>query len=212
MTEDLRPPIDLEMSLAEFERWYWPVAALKSFCDGLNLSKAGRKADLRARVSQALGGREVEPSKSRKPIAPGEVDWKRADLSAETLITDSITFGPNVRAFFKSQIGARFVCHSDFMDWVKANAGLTLRDAVEAWKLLEERHQDPAFRREIAECNNYLQYLRDIRDANPALSLEDAKRCWDQKKVRPARGGIVVYEGSDLRFLAAARDQAEFAL
>lgn len=212
MKEDLRPPVDFEMSHSEFERWYWPVAALKSFCDGLNLSKAGRKAELRARVSQALSGDDVERPKSRAYETRDSFDWKRTKLSPETQITDSITFGPNVRAFFKSQIGARFVCHSDFMDWVKANAGLTLRDAVEAWKLLEDRHNDPGFRREIAECNNYLQYLRDIRDANPKLSLDDAKQCWDQKKIRPARGGIVIYEESDLRFLSAAHDLEQSAL
>lgn len=203
MNEELRPTINLDMSPAEFERWYWPVATLKAFCDKLELSKVGRKAELRTRVSQALGGGEVELPKPRVSAAQSGFDWKRSNLSRETSITTSITFGPNVRNFFKSQIGARFVCHSDFMDWVKENAGLTLGDAVDAWQILEDRHKDPDFRREIAECNNYLQYLRDIRDANPQLSLDEARQCWDQKKIRPAQGGIVVYEDADLRFLPA---------
>jgi len=87
------------------------------------------------------------------------------------------------------------------MDWVRAHPGLTLNDAVMAWEALEARKDDPEFRREIAECNNYLNYLRDIRDAHPDLTYEEAKRCWDQKKIRPAQKGLVVYEEMDLRFL-----------
>ena len=87
------------------------------------------------------------------------------------------------------------------MDWVRQNVGATLADAVTAWQLLESRKKDPAFRREIASCNNFLQYLRDIRDANETMTLEQAKRCWDAKKVRPALNGYVRYEATDLRFL-----------
>ena len=87
------------------------------------------------------------------------------------------------------------------MAWVKANAGSTLQDAVDAWYVLEARKLDPEFRREIASCNNYLQYLRDIRDDQPDMRLEQAKRCWDEKKVRPAKDGFVIYEPLDLRFL-----------
>ena len=101
----------------------------------------------------------------------------------------------------KAQIGKSFVCHSDFMTWVKSNEGATLGDAVEAWYVLENRKLAPSFRREIASCNNYLRYLRDIRDHHPDLSLHDAIACWDQKKIRPAVDGFVIYEPSDLTYL-----------
>ncbi|MEL6686108.1 MAG: DUF6434 domain-containing protein [Pseudomonadota bacterium] len=199
--DEIRPDVSLAMSREDFERWYWPVEELKIFCDLLDVSKAGKKAILRARVAAALSGEPLPKTSSLKRSTVSSFNWAIEALYLHTTITDSITFGRNVRQFFKEEVGPSFVCHSDFMDWVKANPGQTLRDAVEAWKILEARKDDPNFRRDIAECNNYLRYLRDIRDDNPQMSHEQAKQCWDKKKIRPAENGFVVYSLDDLRFL-----------
>lgn len=185
----------------EFEKWYWPVELLHQFCDRFRISKVGRKDELRERVACTLAG-EQPPHRKRRAAASER--WGKKSLSQGTVITPGISFGPNVRAFFKAQIGTNFVCHSDFMDWVRENAGATLGDAVDAWHLLDARNDNPSFRREIAACNNFLRYLRDIRDANPQLTLDQAKACWDQKKIRPAADGYVVYEKRDLRWLTDA--------
>ena len=186
------------MSADEFDRWYWPGDALRSFCEVLNVSPAGTKAVLRARVLTVLAG-DPPPAPPRRRT--GAFNWAKEVLTPDTVITDGISFGPNVRGYFKAAIGRKFSCHSDFMDWVRGNAGATLADAEAAWRMLEARKDDPALRREIAACNNYLQYLRDARDAHPDLSLEQAKACWDAKKVRPAPGGMVQFDSADLRCL-----------
>lgn len=195
---DVRPPVTPSMCAAEFARWYWPVDQLKAFCEALNLPKSGTKAELRARVAFAL----VHPGKPQPRAAvgrkPAAFNWAKATLTTDTLITPDVSFGPNVRGFFKAQIGKNFVCHSDFMDWMRSNTGATLGDAIQAWQTLEARKDDPDFRREIASCNNYLQYLRDARDQCPQLSLDAAKLCWDYKKVRPAVDGVVVFEMRDV--------------
>ncbi len=200
--DETRPDVDAAMSRQEFERWYWPVADLVTFSEHLGLSKSGRKAELRERVALRLGGEEVPALMFPQKIKADKFNWGKAELSRCTVISASISFGPNVRGFFKREIGKTFVCHSDFMDWVRENTGATLGDAIEAWHLLEARKEDSEFRREIATCNNYLQYLRDIRDAHPDMTLTEAKACWDHKKVRPATDGRVIYEPSDLRFSA----------
>ncbi|MEM9870803.1 MAG: DUF6434 domain-containing protein [Pseudomonadota bacterium] len=184
------------MSAAAFDRWYWPADALRAFCERLGIPAAGTKAALRARVLAALAGEPLPAAPKRS--CTSTFNWAKAELTPHTVITDSISFGPNVRRYFKAAIGPKFSCHSDFMDWMRANAGATLADAVVAWTTLEARKDDPGFRREIATCNNYLQYLRDARDAYPELSLEDAKACWDAKKIRPAPGGYVRFEPGDL--------------
>ncbi|MEM1087703.1 MAG: DUF6434 domain-containing protein [Pseudomonadota bacterium] len=201
MTEDMRPDFSSDMTADEFERWYWPVSALKAACEVLRLPVIGSKADLRARVAFALRNPDRPLPKLTKAKPKSRFDWAKAELSFQTVITDNVSFGPNVRGFFKSEIGKAFVCHGDFMAWVKANVGATLHDAIEAWHVLEARKEDPTFRGEIASCNNYLQYLRDLRDHNPDLSLDEAKCCWDEKNLRPAQNGFVVYEASDLRFV-----------
>ncbi|MEX0369328.1 MAG: DUF6434 domain-containing protein [Tateyamaria sp.] len=202
MTE-IRPPISADMPPEEFDRWYWPVDALKSFCNALDVPPSGTKAVLRARVLAALSGAPLPQPKKRNG---GGFDWSKTPLTPETIITETVSFGPNVRGYFKSAIGPKFACHSDFMNWVRANAGGTLKDAEEAWHTLEARKDDPTFRREIATCNNYLQYLRDARDQNPDLTLDQAKTCWDAKKVQPAPGGYVTFETADLKALARRDD------
>ncbi|MEM1174430.1 MAG: DUF6434 domain-containing protein [Pseudomonadota bacterium] len=186
---------------AEFDRWYWPLELLQEFCSRLGVSRSGRKHELRERVALALDGKTTNKPALKKP---GKARWNKKALTLNTVITEDVSFGPHVRGFFKEQIGSRFVCHSDFMAWVRGNTGATLGDAVDAWRVLEARKNDPGFRREIADGNNFLQYLRDLRDANPQLSLDAAKRCWDAKKIRPATHGKVIYEAADLRFLDRA--------
>ena len=81
---------------------------------------------------------------------------------------------------------------------MRTNAGATFGDAITAWHMLEARQDDPAFRREIAECNNYLRYLRALIDANPGVLLEAAKSVWAARAVRPVPGGYVAYAPEDL--------------
>ncbi|MEM6899299.1 MAG: DUF6434 domain-containing protein [Pseudomonadota bacterium] len=200
MEDPVRPDFDPAMSRDMFEFWYWPKSELERICSELNLSKAGNKAELRGRIALHLENPNLrQPKRARRPR--DETNWAKAALTLETVITASITFGPNVRGFFKREIGKRFTCTSDFMDWVRDNTGSTFGDAIDAWHMLEQRKDDPAFRREIAEHNNFLQYLRDFADAFPDLSLDDAKRCWDEKKIRPAVQGKVIFELHDTRFL-----------
>ncbi|MEL7099483.1 MAG: DUF6434 domain-containing protein [Pseudomonadota bacterium] len=189
------------MTPHEFDRWYWPVQHLRTFCEGLDIPASGTKAVLRARVLSTLRGEAPQPQAGRKR---GKIAWARADLTPETVIDEGISFGPNVRGYFKGRIGARFRCHGDFMEWMRAAPGQTLADAEAAWHALEARGDDPAFRREIAECNNMLRYLRTLRDAHPDVSMAQAQACWAWKARQPARGGYVTFEESDLDQAARA--------
>jgi len=191
-----RPELSTISTGQEFNRWYWSKAQLVEACKDFNLSHAGSRAILRERIHRALDG--LPPLTAERPSPKSRFAWAREKLSGETLITDNISFGPNVRRWFASRVGTRFICHSDFMDWVRGNVGATLEDAVTAWWVLEDRYDDPEFRREIAAHNTYLRYLRDIRDANPDMSLTQAKSYWHLRKIRPAPGGNIVYREDDL--------------
>jgi hypothetical protein len=199
---DIRPPFSPAMSRAAFDTWYWSKAELENICALLKRPRYGSKAELRERVALHLENPDA-PSPRRRMPRDSTFDWKSATLTQDTLITEGISFGPNVRGFFKSVIGSQFTCTGEFMDWVKNNPGATLGDAVEIWRALDGRKTDPAFRREIAEHNNFLQYLRDFQDHFDTLTLDDAKVCWQAKKLRPARNGMVVFDPLDQHFLHA---------
>lgn len=182
------------MDAATFKKWYWDKPELTQICVQLGLPKTGGKDALRARVLRFLETGEVlRPA----PRGKARFNWAKADLTRETAITEDVSFGPNFRRFMAGQIGPGFVCHSDFMDWVRGHPGKTLADAIEAWFALEARKDNPEFRRDIAPHNNYLQYLRDYRDANPTHSQDQAKAAWDRRKSQPIEGERIVYRPED---------------
>jgi len=101
----------------------------------------------------------------------------------------------------KSQVGDKFSCHGDFMDWIKSNQGKTLEDAVKEWHILEKRKENTSFKREIADNNMYSQYIRDFLEDNPDFNFNDVKKYWLLKKALPMKNGFVRYEKSDLKLI-----------
>ena len=193
-----RPDFENISSGAEFNQWYWLKAELVEICQQAGLPTTGRKFDLRDRIMYALDNQGKVKSLPKKKRTQSKFNWAKATLSLETVLTDNVSFGPNFRRFMQQQIGAKFSCHSDFMDWVKAHPGKTLGDAVQQWELLEQRKKDPTFRREIAANNMYSQYIRDFLDDNPTFTFKDVKKYWLLKKELPTADGFIRYEKSDL--------------
>lgn len=195
-----RPDITDITSGAEFNQWYWLKAEMVEICKMMNLPTSGRKFDLRDRIMFALdndGKVKLLPKKK----TTSKFNWARATLTLQTVITDNVSFGPNFRKFMKSHIGNQFSCHSDFMDWVKANKGSTLEDAIQKWHELENRKTDPNFRREIAKNNMFSQYTRDFLADNPNKTLKEAAQYWLLKKQLPTKTGFIKYDRSDLKLL-----------
>ena len=185
----------------EFNTWYWLKSEMVDILRKSGLPSTGRKFELRDRIMFALdnGGRSKSEPKRRK--AKSHFNWAREELTNGTRITDNVSFGPNFRNFMKSRIGDKFSCNSDFMDWVKENEGKTLEQAVLKWKELDDRSEDPTFRREIAANNMFNQYIRDFMDSNPHKALKDARRFWLLKKKLPTENGFIRYSDSDLNLV-----------
>ncbi len=192
-----RPTFEEIKSGSEFNRWYWLKEELIDICKQSGLPHSGGKFELRDRISYALDN-DGQLLKKQKQTKTSNFNWAKAILGPETIITDNITFGPNFRNFMKKEIGNRFSCHSDFMDWVKSNTGKTLQDAADQWIVLEKRKQDPDFKREIADHNMYAQYTRDFLEDNPGMTLKDACKYWLLKRQLPTETGFIKYDPRDL--------------
>ena len=180
----------------EFRRWYWLKTELVAYCRQQGLSYAGGKKEITERIAQYLTTGTALPP--RRPKSTSTFDWAREALNPETVITDSYTNGPNVRRFMKEHLGARFRFTVDFMRWMEEHVGSTLGDAVQEWRRLESRKQDPTFRTTIPEHNEYNRYLRDFFADRPEQSMEVARKCWKRKRSLP---GTNRYEPSDLSLI-----------
>jgi hypothetical protein len=195
-----RPNFEDIQSGAEFNQWYWLKVEMVDICKAIGLPTHGRKFDLRDRIMYALDNEgALLPEPKKKPTS--NFKWSKATLTPETVMTDNITFGQNLRRFMKAQVGEQFSFHTDLMEWMKANTGKTLKNAVAQWHVFEQARKSSDFRTDIAANNMYNQYTRDFLDANPSLSPRDVRRCWNRKRRLPMKDGFVRYEKEDLRFL-----------
>ena len=186
----------------DFNQWYWTKEELISICKKAQLSFSGSKEDLRQRISQAFNNTYTKDKKNKSKKAASKFNWAKEKLQLSTIITDNVSFGPNFRNFMQANIDRKFSCHSDFMDWVKANIGKTLADAIVQWNILEDRKKDPDFRRKIANHNRLSLYVRDFLEDHPDKSFKDALRLWNIKKQLPVQNGMVKYEKKDIELLS----------
>ena len=187
----MRPSFEEIKTEKDFIKWYWLKSELVEICVKLGLPKNGSKFQIRDRIAHYLSTGEALTI----PIAKKQsaFNWAQADLTLDTVITDSVTFGPNFRRFMTQRIGKRFSCTSEFMDWVKCNTGKTLNDAIAYWEYLEKRKKDSFFKREIASHNMYNQYIRDYFYENPESTLKQAQASWMQAKQKSSEDGFIKY-------------------
>jgi len=186
-----RPELSRELNGETFRGFYYLKEELVRFCRDNGLPASGGKEELTDRIALFLDTGEVlRPSAKRKPAA------NVGTITEQTVIEQNIVCSEKHRAFFAERIGRGFSFNVLFQKWLKANAGKTYGDAIEAYyQILEEKKKSKTT---IDRQFEYNTYIRDFFQHNPGKSLEDAIICWKhQKSLR----GHNRYEPSDLAAL-----------
>lgn len=206
MHTEQRPAISAITRGEDLKRWYWLKDELVAYCREHGIPYSAGKFELLERISHHLDtGRipQVERTTTRSAF-----NWATAPLTRETIITDSYRNTQNMRHFMLKEIGAHFRFNSDFMDWMRASVGRKLEDAIQQWQLLAARKTEPDFQTDIADHNQYNQYLRDFFAAQPLLTMQEARRCWQYKRSQPSVDGRHVYASTDLEALQSPPAQS----
>ena len=172
-----------------FRNFYYLKQELVEFCRENALPDSGGKIELTDRIACFLDTGKVLPSRAAGKKATG----KAIQITDDTIIEENLTCSETHRVFFIQRIGKGFSFNVPFQKWLKANAGKTYREAVEAYhRILEEKKNGKT---EIAAQFEYNTYIRDFFTENHGRSLEDAIACWKYKK---SLLGHNRYEQSDL--------------
>ncbi len=195
---ETRPEIETVTNSGELRRWYWTKDELLTECRRLELRVSGGKFRLLDRIAHFHDTGERAFPGDKKAKATSKFDWHSADLTLETVITDSYKNSQNVRRFFKAHVGDHFKFNIASMAWMKSNVGRTLADAVEAIKALEEEASKPGFQSKIAAHNQFNQYTRDFLADNPEMGMKDVRHFWALKRALPSEDGRHRYDPSDL--------------
>ena len=159
---------------------------------------SGSKTELTNRIAYFLDtGKALKSAGGRKPTVT------IGTLTEDTVIERNIVCSEKHRAFFREKIGKSFSFNVPFQKWLKANAGKTYGDAIQAYyRILEEKQR----KTEIGRQFEYNTYIRDFFEDNRGKSLKEAIVCWNYKKSQP---GHHRYERSDL--IALERRQMNHA-
>lgn len=174
-----RPVLTKTTSAADFLAFYWLKQELVAFCQAYELSTAGSKQELTARIAAFL-----ETGKTT-PVSP-----RRQRVSAEaampTVFTRQTVIGPQwrcteaLRGFFVQELGPRFHFNQVIRSFFKDGTGKTLGDAITAWQAA--RQQSAAL--EIEPQFEYNRHVRDYFRANPGKTLQDAIAAWNELKAQ----------------------------
>lgn len=179
-----KPSLNTEISIADFEDFYWYKEELVDFCRLENLDKRGGKLELTSRIEKFLKT-GLRDSHTEQALKSSRFDWNTEKLTTETEITDNYKNTENVRAFFKNQIGDRFKFNVQFMNWMKSAQGKTLEDAIKQWILITDEMRTDKSHKQIAPQFEYNTYIRDFMKDNPDKTMQEAIGYWKRKKSQP---------------------------
>ncbi len=189
-----RPDLNKEISVTDFNDFYWLKEELIDFCRSIGIEISGGKIAITDRIRDYLLTGEI--IKSEKKIkSKSKFDWSREKLTNETIITDNYKNGENVRSFFSQEIGSHFSFNVIFMKWINENIGKTLGDAVFEWKKIDDLKKDKNYVSKIDPQFEYNKYMRAFLNDNPNSSSKDAMKYW---KLKRSKRGTNEYERADL--------------
>lgn len=183
-----RAELNKRTDAADFRSFYYLKQELIDFSRENGLPASGSKSELTDRIARFLDTGEVlKSSAKRKPIV------NIGAITEDTIIEENIVCSEKHRAFFLEKIGKSFSFNVMFQKWLKANAGKTYADAVQAYYriLNEKKHGKTAIDKQF----EYNTYIRDFFADNSGKSLNEAIICWNYKK---SLAGHHRYERSDL--------------
>ncbi|WP_299507238.1 DUF6434 domain-containing protein [uncultured Roseobacter sp.] len=193
-----RPDIASITSGAELRRWYWLKAELDAQARACGLRRSGGKFTILERLAHFLDTGETSWPGDVKVTPMSKFDWHSADLTPQTVITDSYRNSQNVRRFFKRHADPKFKFNIAFMAWMKENTGKTLADAVAEYKRQQVEVAKPGYQSDIAHHNQFNQYTRDFLADNPDMGMSDVRKYWALKRDMPSENGRHAYSRSDL--------------
>ena len=192
-----KPKLNKNISVNDFNNWYWYKKELVEFCKQNKLKTTGRKPELTERISYFL--QNGCPPKTNNLKSPTNKKTIQAlPRSIDEPIPENYTSSELYRAYFKSIIGDHFHFTAYMMKYIKNNPGITFRQYTNEWQAEHERRKDKNYKPDIMKSCEYNQYIRDFFIDNKDRSLKDAIECWKHIKSLP---GNNKYSDNDLKTL-----------
>lgn len=110
-----RPHLDNNISLTDFEEFYWLKEELVEFCKKIGIPTGGSKLELTNKIRHYFSTGKLVVNVKKTQTVLSTFDWNKEPLNSMTIITDSYKNTENVRTFFTGEIGSNFSFNVKFM-------------------------------------------------------------------------------------------------
>ncbi len=189
-----RPLLDKNITIKDFEDFYWLKVELTKFCSENGINTSGGKIEIANRMIEFLETGKIPQSKS---ISSPKLPNATLPITNETVIGIEYRSYKEKKDFFTSVIGNKFHFTTHLLNYFNENTGIkTYSDLVNEWHKERELSKDPNFVKEIPPQFEYNTYIRDFLKDNPDQSRNDAIESWKIKKSKP---GNNKYSKNDLQ-------------
>ncbi len=178
-----RPSLTPAMSAEEFRAWYWLKEDLVAFCRAHDLSRAGLKREIEARICAYLSGSE----KSKPRVQPRRAGVMPREFALETIIGKGWRCSPVLGSYLRSVLGRSFHFNQAMRTFIHTAEGRTLRDAC----LLYQNSVRPgAPKAAIPEQLEYNRHFREYFRDHPKATRDEAIAAWRRKRAsrKPVEG------------------------
>jgi len=191
----IRPELERNLEVDTFKQYYYLKEELLCFCRECDLKISGSKDLLKSRVEHFLrSGKDLNVSATLKHSKKAKTVFQI--LTLESIIEEDFCCTQTHREFFKSIIGNSFHFSVAFQKYLKSNAGEKYSDAISQWYIIEKENKTE--KGKIDSQFEYNRYIRDFFRDNQGRTLQDAIKCWKQKRALP---GTNAYEKCDIKIL-----------
>lgn len=186
----MRPKLTKELTVTDFQLYYWLKEELQTFCRENGISASGSKQEISERIALFLETGEIQKPSRKEKCSNAKIIQN--DLSLETVIVKNHRCSQEVRTFFKSVI-PNFHFSTYIQNYFRENVGKTYMDVIHAWNEEQQRIKDPTYKTEIAPQFEYNQFTRDYfaDPNNKDKSRKDAINAWNAIKKLPGSNKYV---------------------
>lgn len=174
-----KPKLDRNISLYDYQNFYWLKKELVQFCKEIGINSDGWKLEIHERIVEYLSNNVIQKR-------PEKIVKKKADdvneLRLDMVVTESFKRSPKTTAFFKSN-DSRFHYSVRLNQFVRDNIGkITYQDIINEWKdEFEKKKQGFKTTPALPQCE-YNQFIKDYLADNEGRKFKYAVEAWNVKK------------------------------
>lgn len=169
-----RPELTRDLDQATFAEYYWLRDELAAFCRLNDLSTAGGKRELTARVTALLTGKSQPAVQRRPPSKAMPVAFTR-----QTPVGSGWRCSEALRAFICLDLGRPFRFDRFMREQISAGSGALLGEVIDEWRKQEGR------KHEIEPQFEYNRFTKEYRLHAPKATHATVVRSWNSYRALP---------------------------